>query len=643
MRFVLVLSASSLALLLAAPVVSGDEPERGALAAGKAGKGKKCKKGQAKVKSGKRVYCVRLPKPKGTVTPRAEDPRLASIKAGLTPAIVGAPDPKDKLPPPMEKVYRSFGPQALKGMEKAVAGSLVKLDAAASRSRLLGSAGWASPSASNGSGYSETIGNLTIDIRLNIAKVATAEFALTRTQSDGRTVAVTYELPFLSSGYDGFHGEPCPNAEGKLKAKDGLGITVRTEVRSNGGKTLDEYLIYKVIDKTDLRAEVGDDAKLDRLEINNIQEVWETVYSSSLYSASQVKGTIVREGTVDMRSGNLNTTINNVEVGVALSGLVRLFSGSATAGIIQRLRKAADEGWEATVKVETDKFRELEKGWNEPNKCAKIVFGKPDRSVTFHRSDTGTETARVDAKPGGSPPKATWELKDQANATITLAGGTANPTNFSYKVLNAGNGAEVKATVKSVSKAGVAEASWIQKTDQSTVNEISGTFTWRTEFAGGVFEAAGNAKFERWTPAVLGPAVGGYKLVSGLYTFTASGKASQIATDKCSMRGSGQFALAKGTEFAILPKSPDGLPPLEYSFSVASEGLSGLPMIEIETFACAPEASEWEGKQTPYPATFFAGTETPFTSADGVTFADSIVHNESGVNFTQTWSFEAKP
>ena len=337
MRFGFVLSAITLSLLVAVPGVAPGQPAGAAASKAKKHRPKKCKKGQAKVKSGKRVLCVRLPK--GAGQPRDEDPRLAAIRAGLTPAIVSTPDRKHKLPPPMEKVYRSFAPQALKGMERAVAGSLTRLDSVASRPRRLARPPGAAPYAFNGSGYTETIGNVTIDIRLNIAKVASAEFALTVRGNDGRALIVTYEVPALSGGYEGFHGDLCPSAEGKLKAKDGLGITVRTEVRSNGGKTIDEYLIYKVIDKTDLRAEVGDDAKLDRLEINNIQEVWETSYSSALYSGAQVKGLIVREGTIDMRSGSLNTTINNVEVGVVLSGIVRLFSGSAQAGITQRLRK----------------------------------------------------------------------------------------------------------------------------------------------------------------------------------------------------------------------------------------------------------------------------------------------------------------
>ena len=39
-----------------------------------------------------------------------------------------------------------------------------------------------------------------------------------------------------------------------------------------------------------------------------------------------------------------------------------------------------------------------------------------------------------------------------------------------------------------------------------------------------MFEAAGNATFLRLTPAIFSPPEGSYKLVNGLYTFTASGK-----------------------------------------------------------------------------------------------------------------------
>jgi hypothetical protein len=212
---------------------------------------------------------------------------------------------------------------------------------------------------------------------------------------------------------------------------------------------------------------------------------------------------------------------------------------------------------------------------------------------------------------------------------------------LSYTVSNAPKGPKVRVTAKFTSTAGVGQKSWTQPIDQDSINKISGTFTWRTEFFGSIFEAAGDATFERWTPAIFGGADGGYKLVSGLYTFTASGKASQLATNLCSMKGSGQFALAKGNEFAVFNFTSPGSPPYEYTFGVASEGL---PMIDIETYNCSePAKKEFEGKHFEYPAVFGLSTPGPYISQDGITYADSFEHEEAGGKYIATWNFEGKP
>ena len=387
------------------------------------------------------------------------------------------------------------------GMEKTVAGSLDRLEALASAPRPLGSI----PFAGSGGGYSETFGGVTVNVRLNIAKVATAEFALTSRRADGRTLRVSYEFPILSDRFNGFKPKSaCPTADGKVNATDGIGITVRTELRSNGGKTLDAYYLFKVVNETEMQGIVGDDAKLDTLEIRSIEEVNETAYGSE-WAASHTHAAIVRNTVVNMRNGNYTPTVTPVTIGVTLRGLLVLFGSEIRQEIAQKLLKASKDGFAATVNLAIKKYRELEKTWNEPNRCAKLAFGRANRSLTLRRNDTGSETVRVDAQPGGSPQKATWELTNMEFAQVSLAGGTANPTSFDYKVLYAQPNGEVRAKVKAVSKAGVAEDTWIQKTDQDSLNEISGTFSWRTEFFGSVFEAAGNAKFVRSPPCSAAP------------------------------------------------------------------------------------------------------------------------------------------
>jgi hypothetical protein len=634
-----ILVALLTALLLAAPAAAAVESSPIAVAAKKRGKGKKqCKRGRVPLTVNGRRRCVpmsaALPKPK------AGDPRAEVVKEALTPEIAKLPDPKDKLPPPMEKVYRKLGPKALKGMEKTVGVALNRLDALAAgkaaRPRL------ATASADSGGSFSQQFGNVTIDARLSIATVGSelvghVEFGTTTDRGDGTTVRVATEVP-LRINELGFRSGGCPTADGKVDAKDGIGITVRTEVRSNQGKTLEAFYISEVVDETEMQGIVADDAKLDSLEIRSIQRIKETA-GGSAFGGSTVTGSIVRNTVVDMRTGQYDPHVSLVNVGVKLSGIVNLLAPFVRPLVAERLKKAADKDFAATVDFEIKKYRELENGWTTPNKCAKLEFGRANRSLTLKRNDSGSETVRVDARPGGSPQSATWSLTGQEHAQIGLAGGTGNPTNFDYKVLFAGDGVEVKATVRAVSKAGVAEDSWVQKTDQDAIEQIAGTFSQRTENGGSVFEAAGNATFLRFTPAIFSPPEGGYTLVDGLYTFTASGKATAIATDQCSMKGSGQFAVQKENQFSVFSQSFNEQPPYEYNFGVSSDNSSGLPMIDVELYGCSASASELEGDTFEYPAAMSVYTASPYVSTDGITFAETVVQEGTNYKVTTAWNF----
>ena len=133
-----------------------------------------------------------------------------------------------------------------------------------------------------------------------------------------------------------------PTAEGKLDAKDGLGITVRTEVRSNEGKTLDEFYIAEVVDETEMQGIVGDDAKLDTLEIRSIQKITEHT-GGSHFGGATVNGSIVRNTVVDMDSGDYEPHVSLVNVGVKLSGILNVFAPFVRPLVAERLKKAADK------------------------------------------------------------------------------------------------------------------------------------------------------------------------------------------------------------------------------------------------------------------------------------------------------------
>ena len=650
MRFVLVPAAILLSLsVAAAPAPAAFGPDSGF--SEKTGKGKKkprkCKQAQIPVKFGKKSRC--LPASKALPAPKAGDPRREVIVEALTPDIAKIPDPKDKLPPPMERVYRKLGPQAQKGMEQMVGQALNRLDAMAAGRPAPGAgaaAARAGVSASEANSFSHQFGNVTIDARLSIALVGaelvgTVDFGTTTDRGDGTTLKVSTQVPIRLQG-QGFRSSACPTLEGKVDAKDGIGITVRTEVRSNQGKTLEEFYETEVVDDTELQGIVADDAKLDTLEIRSIQEIKESV-GGSAFGGSMVRGSVVRNTVVDMRTGQYQPHVSLVNVGVKLSGILGVFAPFIQGQVAQRLKAAADKDFATTVDHLIKKYRELEAGWNTPNRCTKLKFGKANESQTLKMGDKGSETVEVDANAGGTPPRADWSVTGQENGAFTIESHGANPTSFKWQVTQGGENLRLRGRLRAVSKVGVAEDSWVQKIDQDTINRIVGTYSIRQETFGSVFEYAGNAEFIRAVPAFLGPVDGTFELVNGLYTFTASGKASILVTDQCSMKGSGQFAMQKGSQFTVFSRLFDGQPPYDYSYSFGTEMSGGLPpTIEIETYACGKGAEELEGKRAPYPSTIGFSTPEPRESPDGVDYSGTITTSVSNFTQTETWDFEGR-
>jgi hypothetical protein len=592
-------------------------------------KAKKCKPSQVRLKVAHRVRCVplkaALPKPAGG------DPRLAVIDEGLTPAIGQIPGPKNKIPPPAETLYRKFDPQALKATEKALGIGIAKLDqmGAARARRLL----FAHTSAESGNSFSTTIGGVQIDARLSIAVdatqqlVGTVELTETRSQGGGKTVSVRTTIPLglKQMGFEAKNGG-CPTADGKVNATDSIGIAVQTEFRSNNGKTLDEYFIYEVADETDpLQGLVADDAKLDKLEIKSIEKITEKAGGSS-FGGSIVNGSIVRNTVVDMRTGQYEPHVTLVSVGVKLSGVLSILAPALRPAVATRLKAAADKGFAATVKFQMDQYRQLEAVWNTPNKCAKLVFDKANRSLALHRGDSGEESARVNAAPGGSPATAKWTITGQENGSLTLNAESANPNRFKFSVPSSGTGTELKGTFRAVSKAGVAEASWIQPIE--SLNRITGTFSGKVVGESGTFTWSGTATFVRSASQTVTDVVF-YDLVAGTETVTISGFNEEL---RCSQSGQAHFALTPGENgFTVNGASPP------FSYLIQGSAISQPPG-QGTLSGC--EDPEENGEPTPiFPGSFsFKGT-----SLDGTSFTGSFTESEPGFSVEESWSFTAVP
>jgi hypothetical protein len=658
MRFGLVFLAALMSLLIVTSAAAFPPPVGVGAAMSKAAKGKKkkCKGGTVTVKTAGRTRC--LPVGRALPKPSAGDARLAIIDEALTPNLGHVPDPKNKIPPPMEKVYRSFGPKALPGMEKAVGKAVTGLDdlamAKASASRLARGPGPALASEA-GNEFHQTVGNVQIDARLSVAVDATqgftgtAQISLTTDQGGGRSVRVTTEVPIRLSGKFGFNSPKCPTPEGKLDATDGIGITVRSELRSNQGKTLDEYYIIEVADETEMQGIVADDAKLDTLEIRSIEDVTEKA-GGSIWGGSIVKGSIVRNTVVDMRTGQYDPHVTVVSVGVVLSGILNIFSPAIRPMVADRLKKSADKGFAKTVDFEMKKYRELEEGWNTPNVCAKLEFGRKNGSLTLNKGESGDETVRVNAIAGGSPAAAKWSQTEHLNGGFSLNSDSANPNGFHYTVTNAGDGIEITGKFKATSKAGVAEDTWAQKTKLEATSKLIGNFSGEmvmpTLAGSSVQSWNGFATLERTTPNILGGPNGSYALTAGSVTYHLSGTEALISA--CHWSGTATVILPAGPGsggagvFGTLQgNSPQLLAPYEYNIQVSTP-FGPQSEIEFVRTNCPEGAKELEetSERIPFGVVFNTGSQT---SADGLHYAGSTEKNEGGVTTTETWVFEAKP
>ena len=228
----------------------------------------------------------------------------------------------------------------------------------------------------------------------------------------------------------------------------------------------------------------------------------------------------------------------------------------------------------------------------------------------------------------------------RVNAEFSPTSSQDPPANVSYTVTNAPKGGQVKVTVKFTSTAGVGE-----KTLDAADRRVGGDQPNQRHLlaAHGKRRIRVRSGRQRDLPALhardLQPPEGSYKLASGLYTFTASGKS--VGTPLCSQKGSGQFAVHKENSFDVFSQGFKEEPPYEYNFGVSSDNSSGLPTIVVTYTGCSGSASSLEGETYEYPAAMSVFTTEPELSADGLVYAGSTAQEGPNYKVTTNWNFTA--
>ncbi|HEX5622200.1 MAG TPA: hypothetical protein VFX51_27485 [Solirubrobacteraceae bacterium] len=609
--------ALSLALVPAAAAPASPEPS-GAVA-----KKKRCKKGKVRMKVGKRTRCVKL----GKAFPK---PKAIDVRKSAGAFVIGANfsklrDRNGRRLPSLPKLLRQVDPKAESALQGALKAGLARMDAIASTARATGCT--SSPGAIQGS---YTSGGVTVDLTLTAQSLGMSMESL----NGQRRVRMELEMPACGDG-NAARVDDCPTADGIVRGSDNRHMTVRVTVTEGSTVVWSQGIALR--GETTHKGFVEDTAKLRRLDVHNQEDSTLMLGGSSRgFAPLTIRTILQRLATVEMPSGTFNPAPSILAVEVSSSGI----SGSERREVEQQIsgqaRQQADRQFRDIVNDAITKYRERERGWNEPNRCATLTFTPASNTRRLRLGDSGTFTAAVQAKPGGSPSNATWTRVGAENATVTPGSASGGRPSFRYSgVQHVGAGIFVRATLKAVSKAGVARQAWTQPTLSDSINNITGSFSGVWNFGGSVLSWSGGATWLRAAPG--SNANGQFALKTGSYTVTASGKDGTGGTD-CTQTGTKAVTLTTNGFASVQGQPPAFTPPYTYSASAAAIGPSSSNM-QVTLSGCSDQS--YNGKVVTIGLPFSALETGSQTSADGITYTGH--HTDIAGVTSWNWNLHGTP
>jgi hypothetical protein len=521
-----------------------------------------CKPGQARIRVGKRQFCVSNQLPSAHTTPQA-----AAVRMALGLSLSRARDRRGRRPPALPKLLGRFGAGTLQKVEQAAAKGLATGEALQRLDAITGHASAASRIAFAAANCStpefeqkareelekatpqqkqaaqeeldkihqdQSFKNGDVEANVNL------ETGAIKLGVDIKGKGVKVELTMRSCGEGKLQVDSCPTVAGVVEGHDTTEIEFAMKVREGAKLLMSQGL--KMKGETTIKAQTGDDGKLDSYDIKHVYN-----FSGTLGGGKQNFGpvtvdyTYIGEAHIDMRSGNQKPPPAVVDVHVSMAGVEPAEAIAAEIELAHKAQAEADKEFSAEVEKTTARLRKAEEHWLKPNECASMHFEPESEKIKLKKGQTGTVNSRIEAKSGGAPAAASWTLSGQQNATFTPGGSEGNPLSTSYTVTKA-FGAVVSATFKATSKAGVAEAPWKQQTEALT--EVDGTFTGRFDDHAEVIEWTGSAIFVAIETLPSGVIL---KLSASSVTATASGE----TPFECEQKGEQQVPLFVGSTFNV--------------------------------------------------------------------------------------------
>jgi hypothetical protein len=386
----------------------------------------KCKRGQALVQLQGKKSC----RPLGSAMPRPQrgDQRLSIVEAAVTfdPSALRDRDGK-QLPSPAD-VYGSFGPAAYDAVKRELPRALAKLDELAKTGaawRVLSARSTAAacpspetPTPTRSDSYRTDAGNgVTLTVTATAASSSSITLALEK-GGDGLTVELDLGQ---CEDQQGFKAATCPTAAGIVEGTYNSYARSVTTVRKGGVVT--SSLSLRIKQLTKLQGQVGEDAKLDSLAIDDSVSI-ETALAGTSKVPVSFTATVKRQTRVDMRTGNYDPgTASLLDVSVNVDGVAN--DSEAVAAVSGKLQESSGKDFAEAVARAIKEYRQRESGWNKPNTCATLRFAPGSQTLHLQTGESGRFTGHVEATRGGTS-AGRWRLVGRQKAWRPCSGSTSH-------------------------------------------------------------------------------------------------------------------------------------------------------------------------------------------------------------------------
>lgn len=388
---------------------------------------------------------------------------------------------------------------------------------------------------------------------------------------------------------------------------------------------------------TTLHGQVGADAKLDSLEVEDVVTHVTRVGGSSKPGVYDETVTITRSARGDMRTGTYTPGEAKVKVLVRYNGRWPGAEYDQTVASKASQEYAKDFG--ATVEKAISRYRAREAGWNQPNACARIDWAPASNTLRLRNGDRGRALATISAAAGGTAADGVTRIASRANGTFTPAEARGGSPGFDYTVTSPEAGVLVL-TVEATSTAGVARAAWEQPIVKPTwaVTRISGSFSGEDDAFGVTTTWSGTATWQRATNLDEGNTSRRFTLFAATYVVTKSG----VDGNGCHISGQKQFTVGASATPAFTVLNPaadvvfggsrgDWELPWDYFWNL-NPPTPPLTMV-IELSGC-----DSAGMLTVSGPTLTSGLHG--VTADGYRFSGSVQNTpSSSESFSETWDF----